>query len=178
MIHLKDLKLIGNRQLLLEHKTAFLCSRSCPAHIILKAYDWATEQREKGNCIISGFHSRIEKDVFHLLLKGKQPIILVLARGLKKRFEPEINQALAKNRLLILTPFDESITRITTETAARRNELMLELADEIFIAYASKDGNLEKLVKMHLQKVKHFLTFDLNKNKELIKEGVEIYQKV
>ncbi len=76
---------IGNIKLLKLPKTAFLCSRKVPATIVLKCYDWAIEQREKGHCIISGFHSKIEKDVLHYLLKGQQPIILVLAKPLFHR---------------------------------------------------------------------------------------------
>ena len=151
---------LGNKEILKQHKIAFLCSRRCPAHIILKSYDWAIEQREKGNCIISGFHSQIEKDVFHYLLKGKQPIILALARGIKKRFEPEIEEAIAENRLLIITPFNENVKRITVDTATKRNELMVESADEIFIAYASSGGNLEQLIKATNNKP--ISTIDLN----------------
>ncbi|MCY7310140.1 MAG: hypothetical protein LH619_05120, partial [Chitinophagaceae bacterium] len=54
---------LGNIELVKLHKTAFLCSRKVPASIVLKCYDWAIEQREKGNCIMSGFHSQLEKDV-------------------------------------------------------------------------------------------------------------------
>ena len=57
----------GNIELLKLPKTAFLCSRNIPASAVLKCYDWAIEQRDKGNCVISGFHSKIEKDVFHYL---------------------------------------------------------------------------------------------------------------
>jgi len=81
---------LGNRELLKQKKTAFLCSRTIPASAILKCYDWAIAQREAGNCIISGFHSQLEKDVFHFLLKGNQPIIIALARGLKEKNEPEL----------------------------------------------------------------------------------------
>jgi hypothetical protein len=66
---------LGSIDILKLHKTAFLCSRKCPADIVLKSYDWAIERREKGECVISGFHSKIEKDVLHYLLKGAQPII-------------------------------------------------------------------------------------------------------
>ena len=65
----------GNKDLLQLPKTAFFCSRSVPAEEILRTYDWAREQRKQGKCIISGFHSIIEKDVFEILLKGSQPII-------------------------------------------------------------------------------------------------------
>lgn len=137
---------IGNKHILEQHKIAFLCSRKCPADIILKSYDWAIEQREKDICIISGFHAKIEKDVLHYLLKGTQPIILALARGLKKRLEPELEEALNKNRLLLITPFDRNVKRVTAETASQRNRLMAELADEIFVAYAAQGGNIEKLI--------------------------------
>jgi hypothetical protein len=76
---------LGNQELLAQHKTAFLCSRRVPASAVLKCYDWAVQQREAGTCVISGFHSQMEKDVLHYLLKGNQPIILALARGLKTR---------------------------------------------------------------------------------------------
>lgn len=143
---LQNLNYVGNKQLLENYKIAFLCSRKCPADAILKSYDWAIEQREKGVCVISGFHSKIEKDVLHYLLKGTQPIILALARGLKKRLEPELKDALNEKRLLIVTPFDEKVKRVTRETANQRNRLMAELADEIFVAYALPGGNIEKLI--------------------------------
>mgnify|MGYP001164735387 CR=1 FL=1 len=64
-------QLLGNELLLKIEKTAFLCSRMVPASVILKCYDWAIAQREAGNCIISGFHSQLEKDVLHYLLSLK-----------------------------------------------------------------------------------------------------------
>jgi len=53
---------LGNREILDNYKIDFLCSRKVPAVIILKTYDWAIEQRDKGLCVVSGFHSKIEKD--------------------------------------------------------------------------------------------------------------------
>lgn len=138
---------LGNTDLLKLPKTAFLCSRQVPASAILKCYDWAIAQREKGNCIISGFHSQIEKDVLHYLLKGKQPIILALARGLKENLEPEFVKPLDQGRLSIITPFDKSVKRVSSQNAETRNQLMTTLADKITIGYASPGGQLEELLK-------------------------------
>jgi len=69
---------IGNIDLLKLPKTAFLCSRKVPATVVLKCYDWAIEQREEGNCIISRFHSVIEKDVLHYLLNPDYTIDILL----------------------------------------------------------------------------------------------------
>ncbi len=154
MNSLKNLKFIGNEEILSEHKIAFLCSRTCPESIVPKVRDWAREQCETGKCIISGFHSPIEKELFRWLMKGNQPIILVLARGIHKRFEPAILRLLAKNRLLIITPFAESVTRVTAETAWQRNRLMAETADEIFVAHAAAGGGVEKLVREFRQQEK------------------------
>ncbi len=107
----------GNIKILDLHKTAFLCSQKCSAEIVLKSYDWAKKQRMKGNCIICGNHSQIEKDVFEILLKGKQPLILVLARGMKTRWETAIEKAVNENRLLVISPFKKEIKRVTRETA-------------------------------------------------------------
>lgn len=138
---------LGNTDLLKLPKTAFLCSRKVPASVVLKCYDWAIEHREKGVCVISGFHSQIEKDVLHYLLKGKQPIILALARGLKEKLESEFEKPIEEGRLLIITPFDKNVKRVTEETAQKRNELMISLANQITIGFASEGGQLEELLK-------------------------------
>ncbi len=137
----------GNIELLKINKTAFLCSRKIPASVVLKCYDWAIAQREAGNCVISGFHSQLEKDVLHYLLKGKQPIIVAMARGLKQKLEPELQQALDAGRLLIVSPFDETVKRVTEKTASIRNQMMIELADEVVVGFASEGGMLEKIIR-------------------------------
>ena len=136
----------GNVEILNLHKTAFLCSQKCPAEIVLKSYNWAKEQREKGNCIVCGNHSQIEKDVFEILLKGKQPLVLVLPRSLKKHWELEILKAVDENRLLVISPFDEQHSRITRGNAIIKNETIISLADKIVVAYKSKNGQLEELL--------------------------------
>ncbi len=138
----------GNIDLLKLPKTAFLCSRQIPALVVLRCFDWAKEQRDKGVCVISGFHSQIEKDVLHFLLKGKQPIILALARGLKEKIEPELVLPLEQGRLLIVTPFDKRVNRVSSHNAQMRNRMMLELADQITIGYANPGGQLDSLLKV------------------------------
>lgn len=136
----------GNRELLELSKTAFLCSRKVPASVVLKCYDWAILQREAGNCVISGFHSQLEKDVLHYLLKGKQPIIVALARGLKEKVEPELQKPLEEGRLLIITPFAEGVKRVTEQTAAVRNKMMIGLANKIVCGHIRPRGLLENLL--------------------------------
>lgn len=137
----------GNNQLLDLHKTAFLCSREVPATIVLKCYDWAIAQREAGTCVISAFHSTLEKDVLAYLLKGSQPVIVALARGMKGRIEPDFKKPLEQGRLLIVTPFEHKHKRVTTQLALIRNAFMAELADEIVVGYAKPGGNIDRLIQ-------------------------------
>lgn len=139
------IEVLGNQSILEERKIAFLCSRAIQSSVVLKCYDWAIEQREKRQCVVSGFHSKIEKDVLHYLIQGTQPLIIVLARGMKKRMEQEFRQALEDDRLLIVSPFEERFTRITAQTAEKRNRLMMEMADEIVFGHIGKSGMLSKL---------------------------------
>jgi len=141
------LEYLGNKKLLKLHKIAFLCSRKTPATVVLNCYDWAIEQREKGTCVIGGFQSKIEKDVLHYLLKGTQPIIVVLARGLKNRLEHQFKKPLEQGRLLIISPFKSDIKRVSVKTADIRNRIMAELADKVVVGYASKGGLINELFK-------------------------------
>ena len=136
---------LGNTDLLKLPKTAFLCSSKIPASAVLKCYDWAIAQREAGNCVVCSNHSALEKDVFKILLRGTQPLILVLPRTLKKKWEPEISKALEEQRLLIISPFNKNEDRITRETAYVKNETIFKIADKVVIGHASPGGQLSKL---------------------------------
>jgi hypothetical protein len=138
---------VGNENILALPGTAFLCSRRIVSSIVLECYDWAVSERKKGTCVISGFHSDIEKDVFHFLSKGSQPIIYVLNRGLKKEWDPKVRSLLDSGRLLIITPFEKEVERGTDETGMIRNQLVLELAREVKYGYISENGNLRKLIQ-------------------------------
>lgn len=136
---------IGNIDILKEHKTAFFCSHKCPADIIIQSYDWAAHMKSAGKCVISGFHTKIEQDVFDFLKKGTQPIIKVPARGKYKRITPEEQRLVDEGRLLFLFFFPDVVKYQTKETCAKRNEYIAQIADDVHIAYATPDGLLEKL---------------------------------
>jgi len=138
---------VGDRRLLDLPKTAFLCSRRVPAGAILKCYDWAIEQRESGNCVIGGFHSTIEKDVLHYLLIGQQPVIMAMARSIGPRIKKDLADLIESGRLLIISPFDKRQTRADKRSAAIRNNLMIELADNLVVGHASPNGELSKILK-------------------------------
>lgn len=142
----------GNKLILDNYKIGFLCSRKVPANIILKTYDWAIKQRDNNICVVSGFHSKIEKDVLDILIKGKQPIILLLARGLKQRWDSSIKDELKKERLLIISPFQTKVKRITSESSLVRNKTIIEMSDKVYVPFANEGGQIEKLKEFYQPK--------------------------
>ncbi len=149
---------MGNQEILHLPLTAFLCSRQVPADAVLRCYDWAIAQREAGNAVISGFHSPLEKDVLRYLLKGKQPVVMALARGMKQSWEPPILKALEEGRLLIITPFSEQVRRASVDTAAVRNDLMIRLSKQVVVGYAGKGGMLERRLRLEKELPIEYLT--------------------
>ena len=141
-----QLWLIGNPALLAARKTALFCSAHCPGDALLRAHDTAARLRDQGETVISGFHSPVEQDCLHILLRGPQPLILCPARALGGMRLPGAWQtALNAGRLLLLSPFEKTPRRVTADSARRRNELVAALADRVFIAHATPGGQLEQL---------------------------------
>ena len=138
---------LGNLDLLALPKTGLFCSARCPGHVILPAYDQAARWRDAGRCIISGFHSPVEKECLHILLRGTQPIVICPARTLPQRVPLELRRPLAEGRLLMLAAFRAGEKRMTTELAARRNEFVAALADELYFAHITPGGQMAKLAQ-------------------------------
>ena len=131
---------LGNQELLKLKKTAFLASNTISSETVLRCYDWATEMRNRGECVVSGFSSKLEQDVLHFLLKGCQPIIVVLARRMYKVIPDELKEALAQNRLLIIST--TSAIRQSKVTAMTRNRYVCEMADRILFVGVTEQSSL------------------------------------
>ena len=147
-----DMDYLGNKDLLNLPKTAFLASNTVSSETVLKCYDWATEMREQGRCVVSGFSSKLEKDVLHFLLKGNQPIIMVLARRMYKAIPEELKTALAQNRLLIIST--SNAARQSRATALARNKYVCEMAEEIVLVGADTSDSLRSMKDSSCEKVR------------------------
>ena len=69
---------LGNKELLNRRKIGFLASRKIFTSVVLPTLDWAVEISKRSDiAVVSGFHSRLEKDVLKFLIQGKCGIIIV-----------------------------------------------------------------------------------------------------
>jgi len=134
---------LGNKELLKLKKTAFLASSTIPTDMVLKCYDWATAKHE--GCVISGFSSKLEKDVLHFLLKAKTPVILVLARKMYKVLPEELKEPIEQGRMLIISI--SNTPRQSRQTAFERNKYVCEQADKILFVGVTTNSSLYSLTE-------------------------------
>ena len=137
----------GRLDLIHIPKTALFCSNRCPGDAILKAMDQAQKWRDQGRCVISGFHSPIEKECLQILLRGRQTIIICPARSIETmRIPKNWKPAIEEGRLLLLSMFPTANRRMTSSLTKQRNQMVAALADEIYVAHLDSGGRIGKLI--------------------------------
>ena len=129
-------------------KVGLLSSRKVPSAVVTKCYDRTMEMRDKGVCVMGGFQSPLERDVLMFLLKGKQPVIWVLAHKLwtEKNIPKAYREPVAAGRLLVVSPVTQTAARVDARTAAIRNRYILEHSDKVVFAAIDSAGALARLV--------------------------------
>jgi len=158
---------------------AFFCSQSCPGDVILKSQDWANTRGPASAPVVGGFHTPMERDVQRILLRGRAPVVIVLARTIEGWRAPKplgvaIREAEAAGRARILSPFPATEHRTTAANAEIRNRHVLTLAKTVLIAHASLGGKTEKLAKEALGLGLSLHTFASPHNANLIQLGARI----
>ncbi|MBX4912015.1 MULTISPECIES: DNA-processing protein DprA [Rhizobium] len=142
----KTISILGTFEPLSAPMTAFLCSKETPGATILKAFDQAAAWRDARRCVISGFHSPLEQQCLDILLRGKQPVVMAIARGISTLKLPAVQRkALDDGRLTIISPFPETEKRATANLARHRNHFVAALADQVVFAFVSPGGSLSML---------------------------------
>ena len=139
----------GNKELLKLPKTAFLASSAIPLDMVLRCYDWATAKHE--GCVVSGFSSKLERDVLHFLIKAKCPVILVLARRMYSTLPDEMKEPVEQGRMLIISTTDA--TRQSRATAYSRDRYICEQADELLLVGVSEESSLYPLKEKYQNKL-------------------------
>ena len=144
----KKIPHLGDAAIWALPKIGFLSSRKVPPAAVMKCYDWATEMRDRGACVMGGFQSPLERDVLTFLLQGKQPVVWVLARRLwTPRGVPKAYRAaIEEGRLLVVSPVSQSIHRVDAQSAAIRNRFILETAQRVVFAALDPEGALSRML--------------------------------
>jgi predicted Rossmann fold nucleotide-binding protein DprA/Smf involved in DNA uptake len=170
---------VGRRELLGNVKLGLFCSIHCPGKLVVRTYDLVRHLRDAGVTLVGGFHSPMEQECLRLVLRGGSPVVVCPARSVQDmRLPPEWKAPLQAGRLLLISPFQSSVRRVTRATALERNAFVARLADVLFVAYADPGGNTEHLCRTALHQAKRVLTFNTTENQRLIELGAEPAQNV
>ncbi len=129
---------VGNTDLLKLPKTAFLASRDGDRS--------APVLTPTPSCVISGFLSPMEQAVFDACLAAGTPMVWVLARGIPKTFAPRIQRAIDGGRMLVMSPFDATVTAFSARRAAWCNQYVLHVAERVVVGRLTQDGMLACLL--------------------------------
>lgn len=176
----KHVCLRGNSGIFPNNQHTYLAvfsSDKAPASILLQLQDLANHWRYREPIIISGFQSQGENEILSVLLRGPQPVIICMAREIEKmRIKPAWKIPFEENRLLLVSPFGETIKRPTTKTGYQRNIVAAALADQVLIAHARPGSKTEKLAKDILEWDKPIFTLRNKYNKNLVDMGIELFE--
>lgn len=166
------LTLVGNRQILQGVQLALICSVSCPGSLVIKTFDMIRKVRDAGLVVAGGFHSPMERECLHFLLRGCQPVVLCPACGIDS-FElgSEEQRAVDGGRLSVLSIFDQRFTKATPELASQRNDFVAALSDAVFVPHAIPGGKADAAARRALARGQVVATFDDAENRHLLAQG-------
>ncbi len=139
---------IGNIALLDKHLISFLAGSKIASLSIIPTLDWATEVAKREDiAVVSGFHSKMEREVLEFLLRGKCGIICVLARSIYKTVPPKFLKAFRENRVLFVSPFESAGVRASRDLCQKRNEYVASISDELIFSSVSEESSLYPLTQ-------------------------------
>ena len=139
----------GNTALLEAPLLALLASRASSGSALLDVLELVPEWVRAGRVLVSGFHSPLEQQVLHSVLRRKGRVVRVLARGMGStwRPRPEEREPLSEGRMLLLTACPPKVSRTTRATALARNRLVLALASEVCAPCVAEGSPLATLLQ-------------------------------
>lgn len=140
---------LGNTSLLDRKKIGYFASSKIATLSVLPTFDWAAEVALRDDVtIVSGFHSKMEREVLDFLLRGKCGIVCVLARSIYKKIPDSYREAYNSGRVLFIAPLKTSTTMTSRFLCQRCNEYVASISNELVFSSISPDSSLLPLTKL------------------------------
>ena len=107
--------------------------------------------------------------ILRLLLRGRCRVVVCPSRAIHRiRLSTELRSAAEKNKLLLASPFADSVRSGSSLTAEKRNQFVASLASNSLIVHASAGGKIEALA-IELLKAHHPL-WVLNQSNDVLRK--------
>ncbi len=137
---------LGNTSLLERKKIGYFASSKIASLSVLPTLDWAAEVAQRDDiAVVSGFHSKMEREVLDFLLRGKCGIICVLARSIYKKIPDIYRESYNAGRVLFIAPFKTSATMTSRNLCQQRNEYVASTSDELVFSSLTHKSSLYPL---------------------------------
>ena len=146
------MKTLGNTSLLERKKIGYFASGTIDSQSVLPTLDWAAEVAKRDEvAIVSGFHSKMEREVLDILLKGQCNIICVLARPIYKIIPNKYRNAYSQDRVLFISHNTAKSTMTSRYLCQKRNEYIALISDELVFSSLSPESSLFSLTHFKTQ---------------------------
>ena len=146
---------LGNISLLECRKIGYFASSKIATLSVLPTLDWAAEVANREDvAVVSGFHSKMEREVLDFLLRGKCGIICVLARSIYKRVPEKFREVYNTGRILFISPNRTSAIRSDRYLCQQRNEYVASISDELVFSSLTPESSLYPLSQSKSQILK------------------------
>ncbi len=140
---------LGNTSLLERKKIGYFASGIIASLSVLPTLDWATEVAKHDDvAIVSGFHSKMEREVLDILLRGRCGIICVLARPIYKVIPEKYRDAFAQDRVLFISNSSSKSTMTSRHLCQKRNEYIASISDELVFSSLTPTSSLYPLSQL------------------------------
>lgn len=137
---------LGKLELLNRRKIGYFASSKIATLSVLPTLDWAMEIAKREDvAIVSGFHSKMEREVLDILLKGLCGIICVLARPIYKVIPDKYCNAYAQDRALFISHNTNKSTMTSRHLCQKRNEYIASISDELVFSSLTPQSSLYSL---------------------------------
>ena len=140
---------LGDTSLFERRKIGYFASGTIASLSVLPTLDWATEVAKCNDVsIVSGFHSKMEREVLDILLKGRCGIICVLARPIYKLIPDKYRNAYTQDRVLFISHNTAKSTMTSRHLCHQRNEYIASISDELVFSSLTPESSLYSLFEM------------------------------
>ncbi|MBD5221837.1 MAG: hypothetical protein HDS70_05640 [Bacteroidales bacterium] len=131
-------------------KIGYFASSKIAILSVLPTLDWAMEIAKREDvAIVSGFHSKMEREVLDILLKGRCGIICVLARPIYKVIPEKYRDVYAQDRVLFISHNTAKSTMTSRHLCQKRNEYIAFISDELVFSSLTPDSSLYRIALSH-----------------------------
>jgi predicted Rossmann fold nucleotide-binding protein DprA/Smf involved in DNA uptake len=169
-----ELTVIGDPGLLRTELLAVFTSLDTPPDLVLPSLDLVKHLRDTGTPVVGGFQAPLEREWLRVLLRGRQPVVVCLARGLSRlRLNAGWRNALAEGRLAVVSAEALGLRRGSAREALRRNRLVAALAERLLVVHARPGTRVFGTAAFGLQLERKVYCIDHPRNRDLALIGAQ-----